>query len=55
MKDIIGRTPLILAIYNKHDDVIRCLFMNKASPWSENIKYDLNSLVENYKTAKLMI
>jgi ankyrin repeat protein len=55
MKDIIGRTALIIAIHNKHDEVIRVLLMNHASPWSENIKYDLNLLTANYKNARYMI
>jgi len=37
-KDIIGRTPLCLALYHKHYNIAKELLMNFASPWSHNLK-----------------
>ncbi|EGR33296.1 hypothetical protein IMG5_056750 [Ichthyophthirius multifiliis] len=41
-RDIIGRTPLLLAINKGHDEIVQILLENKASPWSdETIDYKI--------------
>ena len=45
-KDIIGRTPLIMALANKHTDVVKYLLFKKANPWTQVADLDLKKFLK---------
>lgn len=53
-KDIIGRTPLFIAIQCNHTDIIKLLLYYKANPWS-SLEVDYNKVLKPETLSKELL